>query len=92
MTFSPGSCPQSRSTISRPVMPPGITTVSYTHLFDPELKTLGLIPPGRENTAILNLKLLDPEAELRPGDTPGKPRSQLSLTRMAASATMGRCV
>jgi tRNA A-37 threonylcarbamoyl transferase component Bud32 len=57
--------------------------------FDPELKTLGLIPPGRENTAILNLKLLDPEKELRPGDTPGKSRDQLNLTRMAASATMG---
>ena len=57
--------------------------------FDPELKTLGLIPPGRENTAILNLKLLDPEQELRPGETPAKPRNQLNLTRMAASATMG---
>jgi tRNA A-37 threonylcarbamoyl transferase component Bud32 len=57
--------------------------------FDPELKTLRLIPPGRENTAILNLKLLDPEVELRPGDTPVKPRAQLNLTRMAASATMG---
>ena len=57
--------------------------------FDPALKTLGLIPPGRENTAILNLKLLDPEQVLRPGETPAKPRSQLNLTRMAASATMG---
>jgi tRNA A-37 threonylcarbamoyl transferase component Bud32 len=57
--------------------------------FDPELKTLGLIPPGRENTAILNLKLLDPEEELRPGDTPAKPRGQLNLTRMAAYATIG---
>jgi eukaryotic-like serine/threonine-protein kinase len=57
--------------------------------FDPELKTLGLIPPGRENTAILNLKLLDPGQELRPGDPPGKPRDQLNLTRMAASATLG---
>jgi len=57
--------------------------------FDPELKTLGLIPPGRENTAILNLKLLDPERELHPGDPPGKPRDQLNLTRMAASATLG---
>jgi len=57
--------------------------------FDPELKTLGLIPPGRENTAILNLKLLDPEEELRPGQPPAKPRNQLRLTRMAASATMG---
>ena len=57
--------------------------------FDPELKTLGLIPPGRENTAILNLKLLDPEQELRPGEPPAKPRDQLNLTRMAASATMG---
>ncbi len=57
--------------------------------FDPELKMLGLIPPGRENTAILNLKLLDPEQELQPGDPPAKPRDQLNLTRMAASATMG---
>ncbi|MGD0262391.1 MAG: serine/threonine protein kinase [Verrucomicrobiota bacterium] len=57
--------------------------------FDPALKTLGLIPPGRGNTAILNLKLLDPEKELRPGDTPAKPRDQLTLTRMASSATMG---
>ena len=57
--------------------------------FDPELKTLGLIPPGRENTAILNLKLLDPEEELQPGEPPPKPRDQLSLTRMAASATTG---
>jgi tRNA A-37 threonylcarbamoyl transferase component Bud32 len=57
--------------------------------FDSQLKTLGLIPGGRENTAILNLKLLDPEEELRPGETPAKPRAQLNLTRMAASATMG---
>ena len=57
--------------------------------FDPALKTLGLIPPGRENTAILNLKLLDPEEELRPGETPAIRRNELHLTRMAASATMG---
>ena len=57
--------------------------------FDPALKTLGLIPPGRENTAILNLKLLDPGAELRPGEPPPKPRDQLGLTRMAQAATTG---
>ncbi len=57
--------------------------------FDPELKTLGLIPPGRENTAILNLKLLDPEVRLRPGERPPKPREQLGLTRMALAATTG---
>jgi eukaryotic-like serine/threonine-protein kinase len=57
--------------------------------FDPELKTLGLIPPGRENTAILNLKLLDPEGVLRPGESPPKPRDQLGLTRMALAATAG---
>jgi tRNA A-37 threonylcarbamoyl transferase component Bud32 len=57
--------------------------------FDPALKTLGLIPPGRENTAILNLKLLDPGAELRPGEPPPKPRDQLGLTRMAEAATTG---
>ena len=57
--------------------------------FDPELKTLGLIPPGRQNTAILNLKLLDPEVELHPANSPPKPRDQLGLTRMARSATTG---
>jgi eukaryotic-like serine/threonine-protein kinase len=56
---------------------------------DSELKALRLIPPGRENTAILNLRLLDPEQELQGGGPPVKPRSQLQLTRMAASATMG---
>src|SRR5208282_4211895 len=57
--------------------------------FDPELKTLGLIPPGRENTAILNLKLLDPEGRLVGGEPPHKPRDRLGLTRMALSATTG---
>jgi eukaryotic-like serine/threonine-protein kinase len=57
--------------------------------FDPTLKTLGLIPPGRENTAILNLKLLDPGAELLPGESPSRPRSELGLTRMALAATTG---
>ena len=57
--------------------------------FDPELKTIGLIPPGRENTAILNLKLLDPEIELHPGDRSARPREQLGLTRMALAATTG---
>jgi hypothetical protein len=57
--------------------------------FDAELKTLGLIPPGRENTAILNLKLLDPEIELVAGEKPPKSRDQLGLTRMALSATTG---
>jgi eukaryotic-like serine/threonine-protein kinase len=57
--------------------------------FDQTLKTLGLVPPGRENTAILNLKLLDPGAELRPGEPPPKPRSELGLTRMAVAATTG---
>ena len=57
--------------------------------FDSELKTLGLVPAGRENTAILNLKLLDPEVELQPGEPAPKPRSQLGLTRMAQAATTG---
>jgi hypothetical protein len=57
--------------------------------FDAALKTLGLIPPGRENTAILNLKLLDPGAELQPGEPRPKPRSELGLTRMAQAATTG---
>ncbi len=58
--------------------------------FDPELKKLGLIPDVSDSTTILNLRLLDPEMELAPGIASGKHREELSLTRMAASATRGR--
>ncbi len=38
--------------------------------FDPMLKMLGLIPAGHENTAILNLKLLDPGKDCGPARSP----------------------
>jgi len=55
--------------------------------FDPELRYLGLIPDTPEATAILNLRLLDPEADLERGEHPTLPRDRMRLTRMAASAT-----
>lgn len=55
--------------------------------FDPELRYLGLIPDLPEATSILNLRLLDPEVDLTRGEHPRRPRSQMPLTRMAASAT-----
>jgi hypothetical protein len=56
--------------------------------FDRELKAIGLIPNTAEATPILNLRLLDPLADLE-REGPVKPRSQLHLTRMAISATRG---
>lgn len=57
--------------------------------FDDELKKLGLIPDDAEATAILNLRLLDPEVNLQLGEQPKKPRNNLRLTRMAAAAVLG---
>ncbi len=57
--------------------------------FDQELRALGLIPKEPEATSILNLRLLDPGVELRPGQWPVGPPDQLPLTRMAAAATRG---
>ncbi|MGO9200185.1 MAG: serine/threonine protein kinase [Limisphaerales bacterium] len=55
--------------------------------FDAELRLLGLIPDVPGATAILNLKLLDPEVDLERGEHPPLPRDRMHLTRMAASAT-----
>jgi tRNA A-37 threonylcarbamoyl transferase component Bud32 len=55
--------------------------------FDPELRYLGLIVDTPEATAVLNLRLLDPEADLERGEHPPVPRDRMRLTRMAASAT-----
>jgi eukaryotic-like serine/threonine-protein kinase len=57
--------------------------------FDPELKALGLIPDRPGATAILNLKLLNPGADLKRGEHPTKPRDRLHLTQMATVATKG---
>lgn len=57
--------------------------------FDDELKDLGLIPKDPEATAILNMRLLDPEVDLEAGEKPKKPRNAMHLTRMAAAAVLG---
>jgi tRNA A-37 threonylcarbamoyl transferase component Bud32 len=57
--------------------------------FDQELKKLGLVPDVPEATAILNLKLLDPEVDLEAGEKAKKERKDLRLTRMAEAAIHG---
>lgn len=57
--------------------------------FDDELKRLGLVPSAPEATAILNLRLLDPEVDLERGELPKKERRNLRLTKMAAAAVLG---
>jgi len=57
--------------------------------FDSKSKDLGLIAEAPETTSILNLKLLDPGADLERGEPPTGPRDKLLLTRMAAVATKG---
>jgi tRNA A-37 threonylcarbamoyl transferase component Bud32 len=57
--------------------------------FEDELKRLGLVPKDPEATAILNLRLLDPEVNLERGEQPNKARRDLHLTKMAAAAVLG---
>jgi tRNA A-37 threonylcarbamoyl transferase component Bud32 len=57
--------------------------------FEPQLKALGLITNLPEATAILNLRLLDPGADLQRGERPPKGHSEPHLTRMAAAAVSG---
>ena len=57
--------------------------------FDADLKRWGLVPDTPEATAILNLRLLDPEVNLEHDERPTKPRQALHLTRMAAAAVQG---
>jgi tRNA A-37 threonylcarbamoyl transferase component Bud32 len=57
--------------------------------FDAELKKLGLIPDAPEATAILNMRLVDPGADLTRGERPTSQRKEVLFTRMARSALMG---
>lgn len=57
--------------------------------FEPELKQMGLLPNTPEASAILTLRLLDPEANLERGEGRKKARKDLRLTKMADSATRG---
>ena len=57
--------------------------------FDQELKQRGLIPNATEATAILNMRLIEPDPDPgASGNAVARPRDSL-LTRMAASALMG---
>jgi tRNA A-37 threonylcarbamoyl transferase component Bud32 len=57
--------------------------------FEDELKRLGLVPKEPEATAILNLRLLDPEVNMERGEQPKKARRDMHLTKMAAAAVLG---
>ena len=57
--------------------------------FDPAFKALGLLPNDKEARSILSLELRDPLVDLRRGKAAPRPRDELPLTRMAASATAG---
>jgi tRNA A-37 threonylcarbamoyl transferase component Bud32 len=57
--------------------------------FDDELKKLSLIPNAPEATAILNMRLIDPGADLARGERPPAQQKEAALTRMAASALTG---
>lgn len=57
--------------------------------FEEELRRLGLVSKEPGATSILTLRLLDPEVNLEHGEQPKKPRRDLRLTKMAASAVLG---
>jgi tRNA A-37 threonylcarbamoyl transferase component Bud32 len=57
--------------------------------FEGDLKRWGLVPDTPEATAILNVRLLDPEVNLERDEHPKKQRRDLHLTRMAAAAVQG---
>jgi eukaryotic-like serine/threonine-protein kinase len=57
--------------------------------FDEELILLGLLPDQPDMTSLLNLDLRDPQGDMTTGYRPKVRRSELPLTKMAASATAG---
>ncbi|HVX11518.1 MAG TPA: serine/threonine protein kinase [Pirellulales bacterium] len=58
--------------------------------FDDDLKRMGLLPDRKDSHSILNLRLLDPLADLSRGEKASARRAELPLTRMAADAVQGR--
>jgi hypothetical protein len=57
--------------------------------FEDDLKRLALIPDKRQATTVNELELRDPGVDLTRGARPTVARSELPLTKMAASATAG---
>jgi hypothetical protein len=58
--------------------------------FDNELILLGLLPDEADTQSILNLQIRDPLGDLTQGYRPDVRRSDLPLTKMAASAIEGK--
>ncbi len=58
--------------------------------FEDQLKRIGLIPDRPDSKAMLRIEIRDPEVDMTSGERPTSSRSELMLTRMAASATVGK--
>lgn len=57
--------------------------------FKTDLRKIGLLPQEPWSTAILHLKITDPQVNLTEGLKPALPKKDWPLTKMAASATLG---
>jgi len=58
--------------------------------FDEELKQVGLLPDRDDAHSILNIQIRDPEVNMTTGKRPTLRLAERPLTRMAASATVGK--
>ena len=58
--------------------------------FNEQLRQKGLIPPEPGNQSILNIHIKNPQGNLIEGFKPTLPEKDWPLTRMAASATLGK--
>jgi PAS domain S-box-containing protein len=58
--------------------------------FEPQLKSIGLIPDTEESTSILNIEIRDPGGNMTQGFVSKIPRADQPLTLMAESAISGK--
>jgi serine/threonine protein kinase len=58
--------------------------------FDDDLKQIGLLVDKDEVHSILNIQIRDPQADMTLGERPKLRRAKQPLTRIAASATLGK--
>ncbi len=54
--------------------------------FEPQLKSIGLIPDSADSISLLNVEIRDPGGNMTTGYIPETPRTEQPLTRMAQSA------
>jgi tRNA A-37 threonylcarbamoyl transferase component Bud32 len=61
-----------------------------TTRFEDELRTIGLLPEGTEQSAVLRVAIRDPGGDLRSGYQTERTVAERPLTRMAAAAVTGQ--